>query len=696
MRRDHWLGFALFLGTLLLFAAAAGHEFVDYDDDLYVTENDVVKGGLTWAGVRWAFTTHHASNWHPVTWLSHMLDVELFGLRPAGHHATSVILHAANAALLFLLLRNLTGASWPAALAAALFAWHPLRVESVAWVAERKDVLSAFFGLFAMLACVGHAKSGNRRLLAASVAACALSLMAKPMLVTLPFVLLLLDFWPLRRMPAPARPDAGGTPAGAGGTRQDWKPLLMEKVPFLALAIASSVVTVWAQRAGGSVMSLEQLPFLSRVGHALAAYGQYLRKCAWPFDLAVLYPLPPQLPLGPALGGAAAVIVLSGLSLRWWRERPWLAVGWFWFAGTLVPVIGLVQVGSQALADRYTYFPSMGLCLLAAWGGLAWAGKNAARLALVRCAAVAAVLMCAALTRIQLGVWQNSVTLFRNAVELTRDNDIAHNNLGAALLKRGETEAAAAHLAEAVRIRPAYVDAHLNLGLALTELKRFEEAKTHFRRAVDLRPDLPLAQYYAGVSLASDGDKAAARRHLMRAVELSPGDSALRVSVAEVLLRMKMPAEAASLLEEALPRGATDAALWHTLGLARLRTGKADEAESAWRRALAIEPDNAPALQSLARLRATHPARAGSGDAEAVRLAERARQLAGDKDPLALDTLAAAYANAGRFDDAVQTARRAADLARQTGQKELETEITAHLELYTARQPLREDPAAKP
>jgi protein O-mannosyl-transferase len=681
MRREPAILLGLFLGTLALFWSAADNGFVDYDDGQYIFENPMVQAGLTMDGVRWAFTSGHASNWHPLTWLSHMLDVELFGLQPAGHHVTSLLFHAVNAVLVFLLFHRLTGAIWASALVAAVFAWHPLRVESVAWVSERKDVLSVFFGLLSLLAYTAYARGAGWRAYAASVFTCVLSLMAKPMLVTMPCILLLLDAWPLGRWL---------TPGVNGVARPSLRRLLAEKIPFFVLAIASIAATVWAQSAGGSVVAVEALPLGHRIAHALSGYLGYLQKFVWPMDLAVLYPLPQSPAWGRALAGAVVLLAISGWAVVQWRRRPWLATGWFLFLGTLVPVIGLVQVGAQAMADRYSYFPGLGLAVMLAWALREWT-VNEARTRLAATGVALGLIFCAVLTHLQIGAWYNTLTLFGSVVGTSNDNEIARNNLAIALLKQGEAQAAAEHLEWAVRSQPGYPDARVNYGVALSELRRFDEAREQFRVAVKLRPKLALAHFYLGVSLASDSLWDEARPHLRAAVEHGAPLETMHVRVADVFLRGDKAEDAVGVLEDLFRTTRGDALAWHQYGLAHLQLRQPDKAELAWRRALDIDPDHVPTLLSLARMLATHPALAERGGAEAVRLAERARPLAGDADPLMLDTLAAAYANAGRFDDAVRTATLAASAAANASRPTLRAGIEKRLELYRARQPLRED-----
>jgi hypothetical protein len=465
---------ALVLVTAVAFLPVFGNGFVGYDDDAYL--NATVQQGLSPATVRWAFATSHTGNWHPLTWLSHLLDASLFGLRPAGHHAVSLLLHAAAAALLYLLVRGMTGRVSAAWLAAALFAVHPLHVESVAWAAERKDVLSGLFFMLTLLAWLRYVRSGrnragpdprcheggitarSRRYLL-SLALFALGLMAKPMLVTLPFVLLLLDWWPLGRLAA----------ADGGHGRRGWRgraPLVLEKIPFLALAAGSSIATFLVQQAAGSTRAADFYPFGVRLGNAVTAMAAYIGKTVLPVGLSVVYPHPRVFP-APGRFALAAAILLGCSAAAWLarRSRPHLFVGWWWFAGMLVPVIGLVQVGAQALADRYTYLPLVGIFVALAVEGERCAGRGSRRRVVSAGMAAGVVVVCGILTFRQAAVWRTTVTLFTHAVAVTDDNWMAQMNLGIVLTRMGRVEEGREHFKEAFRIRPDYGRTHRRLGI---------------------------------------------------------------------------------------------------------------------------------------------------------------------------------------------------------------------------------------
>lgn len=491
---------ALVAATLALFAPAFGNDFVNYDDPLYVTENRPVQAGLTWAGVGWACTTTTAANWHPLTWLSLQLDASLHGTESAwGFRVTNVLLHAAGAAVLFLALRRATGLLWRPALVAALFAVHPLHVESVVWIAERKDVLSGLFWMLTLLAYVCYTERPGARRYLLVLAAFGLGLLAKPMLVTLPCVLLLLDYWPLRRPWAPR--------------------LVWEKLPLLALSAAACVVTVFAQQAGGAVRTLASVPLWLRVENTLVSYVQYVVKAVRPIDLAVFYPYPAAVPAWQALAAGAGLAVVTAVAVRLRCRCPYLLIGWLWFLGTLVPVIGLVQVGEQALADRYSYIPLIGLFLAAVWGG-------ADALARWRAAGAKGVLaglilaFFSLLTVAQSLYWHDSVTLWEHARAVTPPNAVAENSLGTALEERGNITRAARHYAEAMRLAPENADYRYNFAGALAEQKQLEAAVHEYEAALRIAPDHVQSHINFALLLARTGQTARAIEHFRLAGEV--------------------------------------------------------------------------------------------------------------------------------------------------------------------------------
>jgi Flp pilus assembly protein TadD len=573
----------LLLAVGLIYAPVIGHGYV-YDDAVYITENMALRSGIDAHSVTWAFTTFHASNWHPVTWLSHLLDAELFGASPAGPHGVNVVLHGINALLVFLFFRRTTGSTLPSAVAAGLFALHPLRVESVAWIAERKDLLAALFGLIALHAYVSYARRGTAARYAVVVIAFALGLLAKPMLVTLPFLMLLLDRWPLQR-----------------ATR--WPRLLSEKLPLLLLAIASSVVTIVAQRAGGAVRDLEAFPLGARLGNAALAYVGYLWKTLWPDPLAVLYPHPGTIePFGAVAAGlgviAAAVVCLLAV-----RKQPAVTVGGLWFFGALVPVIGIVQVGVQSMADRYTYIPSIGLSILLCWGlpGL-FVGYRRTLMAL----AAIALIMCAVQARRQVSVWRNSETLFSHALVVTEGNYVAHYNLGNALRRDGRLEDAAAHYEAALELLPSYEEARMNLALIRSTTGDGAEIEALLERTVAASPDDAKAHANLGVLRARRGQMEEAARLFRRAVELRPGDASILQNLCSALILIGRADEALALTRDAIAAGPTDE-LYVVQGRVQFATGQPEAAAQSFREALGINPRNAQASRALAEIDGTRP-----------------------------------------------------------------------------------------
>ena len=682
--------------TLAAFWPVTRHDFVNYDDNRYVTANAHVKQGLTWGNLVWSFQARDASfqYWHPVTWISHLLDVQLFGLNAGRHHLVSLLFHTANATLLFLLLQRLTGAAWRSAFVAALFALHPLHVQSVAWVAERKDVLSAFFFFLTLLAYARYAEksvissqwsavsgqnaegrtqnaeSGFMRHASRitldvslyyllSLFFFALGLLSKPMVVTLPFVLLLLDFWPLRRIELKT-PDF---------RLKTLVPLLLEKLPFLALSIASCVATFLAHSRGqvvrvGKVFSLTQ-----RLDNAIVAGAAYLWKMLWPVRLSVFYPFRLDLHAGTILMAGVVLIGLTAWAVCCWRRRPYLAVGWFWYLGMLVPVIGLVQIGGAQMADRYTYLPLIGIFLMLTWEIVervaaltavpvlqpsfpppaqmpALPGKARTVLALAAGLTLAA---CVAETRHQVGYWQDSATLFGRALEITPDDDVALNNYCLELFNQGRYEEAAARLSAALKTKPKLVPALMQLGIARSMQGRTDEALRAFSKAVQDAPNNAMAHNNLGYFLSQQGRNEQAVRELQAAVHLQPDYAAAFVNLADTCRKL----------------------------------GRTAEATGYYRQAIRLEPDTLGPLNNLAWLLATSPDARLRNGAEAVPLAARACALTKYKHPLALATLAAACAETGRFQEATGYAEQAQALLRGN-QGALAARLAAMLEAFRA------------
>jgi protein O-mannosyl-transferase len=824
----------LVLVTIAVYWPAMRCDFINFDDPAYVTVNPHVQAGLNWEGVKWAFcNTEQAAYWAPLTWLSHMLDCQLFGLNPWGHHLTNVLLHSLNAALVFVLLQRLTGVIWRSLLVAVLFAFHPLHVESVAWVSERKDVLSTFFVLLTLIFYTRYAQrrssvegralrvkesapsadqkqpstldlrpSTNLALdlrhstldYCAALLFFALGLMSKPMLVTWPFVMLLLDYWPLQRsseLKDSPRPSI---------LKPQLSTLLWEKIPFFALAVVASCVTFVVQKQGGAVMSLESLPLGARVGNALVSYCRYLGKLVWPTDLAVFYPHPGHWPLAWILSAGLLLVVISVLFFAERRRYPFLLMGWLWFCGTLVPVIQLVQSGGQAMADRFAYIPSLGVLILAIWGVEEVTRHWRHRVIALSVAGSMAIVLCLVLTRQQLGYWQDSETLFRYALAVTKNNYLAHNNLGDALERKGQTNEAVSQYREAIRLKPAYVDSHYNLGNLLLKQGQTDEAISQFQEVIrlkpadvsadvdtfynlgsafykkgqmdeaskqlqeviHLKPDYAEAHYSLGMIFSLKGlmdeaikqfqevirlkpDYAEAHNWLAVAfdresrtdeainqyqeyIRLKPDDADAHYNLGNAFVRKGLMDEAIKQFQEVIRLKPDYVEAYDNLGMALVASGRLDEAVQNYRQAiqadpkrpetfyflgltlsqlgrtrevvdsyqaaLKLNPDLAAALNNLAWILATSPDDQIRNGAEAVPLAERACELTHYAQPQFVGTLAAAYAEAGRFPEAVTTAEKAEQVATHAGLTAVAAENRQLLDLYRAGKPYHESAPA--
>ncbi len=802
------------------FLPALRNPFCGYDDGYYVTPNSEVPHEFTWKGVGWAFRSIVAANWYPLTILSHMLDWQFYGSKPWGHHFTSVLLHAVNTVLLFWVFRRMTGACWRSAVLAALFALHPLRVESVAWVAERKDVLSTLFWLLTMWAYARYAEkpvvsnqcsvtssqtsgvtandhgpqttdhgspiNGHRSLFyLLSLSFFTLGLMSKPMLVSLPFVLLLLDYWPLNRLELNTQHSRLRT----------LLPLIWEKTPFFMLAAIFSVVTYLVQRSAGAVVT--DLALGARWANALVAYLRYLGKFFWPTNLAVFYPHPQQWPVGPVLAAAGLLLAILVVLLLLARKRPYLAFGWLWFWGTLVPVIGLVQVGHQSMADRYTYVPMIGLVVMLVWGGYEVACRWRYGVLVSSLLAVAATLACTTLTRRQLRYWQDDETLWRHAASVTEYNDVAwfnlgfalaargafdaaihcyeqavqispvaddahrslayalfrkgklaeaiqeyelvlrlnpkdaeaHNNLGHILAQQGQLEEASRHLIAALRLKPDYPEAHDNLGSVLATRRRYAEAAAAFREVLRLKPDYPGVAQKLERALAAQRQLDQALEPYRQALKSKPGDAQAHGNLGRVLLEAGQLDEAIEQCAEAARLDPKNAEIQYHLGVALSRKGEGEkaarqfelaleldpklaaahyalgiiyksqrrmaEALKHWREAARLAPQWPEPLNNLAWALATSPQPDVRDGVEAVKLATRALELTGTNNVGVLDTLGAAYAEAGRFAEAVASARRAQAAAAAQGQAVLAEQIQLRLALYNSGRPYQEGEPSK-
>jgi tetratricopeptide (TPR) repeat protein len=564
--------------TAVVYAPVAGHDFA-IDVDEYIADNPHVRDGLSARGALRALTLVHAHNWHPLTWISHMVDVELHGLTPGGHHVTNVIFHVVNALFLLVVLRRMTGRLWAPAFVAGLFALHPLHVESVAWILERKDVLSMFFLLLTLWAYTRYAERPGWKRYSLTLLLFVLGLMSKPMLVTLPFVLLLLDYWPLGRIAGPAK---------SGG-------LLWEKAPFLALSFAVSVVAYIAQ--GDAVASLERVALGSRVANAFLSYVGYIRDLLWPGSLAFYYPFPETVHPWRIAGAALLVTIVSVLCLFAGRKHRFLTVGWLWYLGTLVPVIGLVQIGGQARADRYTYLPLIGLFIVIAWGLPELLKRWRRHNLLLGIGAAVVLIAVAAVTRTQVGYWKDTITLLQRSASVTRDNYFAHYNLGNHLKRAGRLDEAIRHYEEALEVRPRAADARYNLANTLKLQGRTAEAAEGYGETLRIDPDYAGALHGLGSIRLGQERLEEAAALLLRAARLQP-DAEILNDLGIVLLAQERVDEAVAHFREAL-RLQPDAIRHNSLGVALMRQGELEQAITHFRAALALEPDYAKAMRNL-------------------------------------------------------------------------------------------------
>jgi tetratricopeptide (TPR) repeat protein len=725
--------------TFAVFGQTLAHDFINYDDDLYVYKNPVVEKGLTLNGAAWALTYGKIGHWHPLTWMTHMADCRVYGLWAGGHHLTNVMLHAAAVVLLFLALREMTGSLWRSAFVAAVFGIHPLRAESVAWIAERKDVLSGVFFMLALWAYARYARQPSRWRFTAVMVAHALGLLSKNTLVTLPFVLLLLDWWPLRRL-APA---------------SFWA-LVKEKIPLFLLSMGSCAATALA---GEKLLAAQRRPFLEGIVNAIVSYGIYLRQMVYPAGLFVPYPYPPN---GLALWKVALVFVLlaailiSALACR--KRRPYLLVGWLWYLGILVPMIGIVQISYYAHADRYTYLPGIGLALAGTWAvaesSLGWKHRRAV-LGGVMAAVIGALMVCA---WIQTGHWENSEALWTHTLACNADNEVACCNLGAVLLQRGNRDEGIRLDRQALHINPNYDLPQFNLGNALLQKGQMDEAIYHFKYALYLHPDYAEAHTSLGIALFNKGKVDEAAAHLQEALRINPDDALAHCNLGDILLKKGRADDAITQYERALQidpaypqahynlgnillqKGRLDDAIAHyqdvlqtnpdyaparvnlgdallekdkvakaifhyqralqydpnclqariNLGSILAQQAKVEEAITQFQQAMLLQPNDPEIQTSLAWLLATCPQASLRNGGKAVQLAQQADKLAGGKDPSALRTLAAAFAEAGRFDEAGLSVQKAIELAQAAGRPDVAAQLKLELKRYQARLPLHE------
>ena len=584
---NFWICLLLVLATATVYYQVVKFDFINFDTDQYVYENSYVMEGLTVGSINWAFHTMHLSNWHPLTWLSHMLDVEMYGMDAGRHHLTNMLFHIANSLLLFVILKQITVAKWRSAIVAALFALHPLHVESVVWIAERKDLLSTFLGLLAIMSYARYMQRPGIRDYLLTVLFFILSLMAKPMMVTLPFILLLLDYWPLRRFHF----DRSGTSKGRQkASLSSPISLVIEKIPLFILSAASSIITIHAQNIGGSTASLTAVPLQLRIENAVVAYGVYIGEMFWPFNLSIYYPYPDMLPIRKVILCVLLLTVITYFAIRLIKSRPWFLVGWLWYLGTLVPVIGIVQVGGQAMADRYTYIPLIGLFVIIAWGLndlLAFRSHNKLVLTVISLVLVGCL---SAVTWNQVGYWKSSETVFKHALAVTENNLIAHNNLGSALAAAGRQNEAYVHFSSALKINPKFVHANVNIGVELLRQGRLDEAISQFIGALKLDSDNAEAHNNLGLALIRQGKVAAAVRHFQVAVKQRPTYVDARRNLNLALFIQRKINQAVANIDKALINGAEDPNLEIKLGNLSKEKINLDLAVGLFNKTLSLQP----------------------------------------------------------------------------------------------------------
>jgi protein O-mannosyl-transferase len=671
--------------TWSVFGQTLRYDFINYDDDLYIYENPNIVSGLTRPAMLWAFTRAHAGNWHPLTSLSHMLDCQVYGLNAGGHHFTNVLLHTLAVVLLFLFLQKVTRAPWRSAFVAAVFAVHPLRVESVAWIAERKDVLSGVFFMLTLLAYARYVscqRSLPRYLLVAFFFA--LGLMAKPMLVTLPLVLLLLDYWPLCRF--------GSQPLGNAATSarsSTFSRLVAEKIPLFLLSLLSSLLTWWAQRT--FMRSTSEIPLVLRAENAIVSYVRYLRQLLWPADLAPFYPHP-QATLSLLLVIAAAVLLvaISVVVLRYGRKRPYLITGWGWYLIMLLPVIGLVQVGEQALADRYTYLPQIGIVLAITWTAAdATAGIRQLQ-RFVAFTAVAVTVTLAWCACHQTRYWRNSESLWLQTLAVTENNDLAHNNLGSVWLRSGRVDDAIREYQAALKVTPESPLARNNLGSAFLKQGKVAEAIQEFQRVLSRNPQSITGRFNLAAALLKSGRTAEAVAEYEKVLAIKPDFAEGHLALGHALMRAERLPEAIAQFKISVQLQPGHAHARNSLATAFAAKQQWGEAIRCWRETLEINPKDVAAQFGLAWTLATAPDPTLRNGTEALAISQHLSQTTDASNPILLRVLAAAYAEAGRFPKAIETTERGIALATSQHRADLAALLQGDLKLLQSAQPLRD------
>jgi tetratricopeptide (TPR) repeat protein len=667
-----WLvGLALAAGTLACYWPVRHFDFINMDDAIYVSKSRMVQHGLSWTGFVWAFKSIGGGSWNPLVWLSHMADYQCHGLDAGWDHLTNLFLHIANVLLLFAALRYMTGAIWRSGLVAAIFAWHPMHVESVAWIAERKDVLSTLFLFLAILTYVRFVKeTGSRRKIFYGLTGLCfvLGLMSKPMLVTLPLIFLLLDYWPLCRS-------------------ESKRALVLEKVPFLILSGMACLVTIWSQQ---TVHAMGNEPVLMRAANAVISYVVYLEQFFWPVDLAVFYPFPRAIPVWQWAG---AIVALGGISwavIREMKSRAYLAAGWLWFLGTLLPVIGFIHVGMQAHADRYTYISYLGLAWMISWGMADLARTFPRTRPVLAGFAVLVLAGCLAATSAQVGYWRDSTSLFNHALQVTSDNYVAYSNLGDVQIDEHKLDEAILNFREVVRLKPQVSKTYNNIGTAYALQGKLDDAITMFQRTIALDPKLEEAHYNLGNGYIKKGKVEAGIVELKTAVRLDPEDMKAQMTLSTTLIQSGKWAEAIPYCQAAVENEPQDTHARFNLGWAYMEGKMPEKAVASYKEGLRLTPDSAGCLNALAWIRATCSNQGIRNGAEAVRLATRACEISKRHDATILDTLACALAETGQFAQAIKIAGETLAVANSAHDVKTAELARQRMELFKKGKPYRE------
>jgi protein O-mannosyl-transferase len=636
-----WIFLALTLAIAAVYCQVGSYDFVNYDDGEYVYTNLNIQKGFTCDALKWAFTTNYAANWHPLTWFSHILDWQLYGSNAGGHHITNLIFHIANALLLFIVLRQMTSALWPSAFVAALFALHPLHVESVAWISERKDVLSTFFWMLTMWAWLQYIIHRGKARYILTLLMFSLGLLSKPMLVTLPFVLLLLDYWPLERF----------------GKLKFYR-LILEKIPLFFLTVISSVVTFLVQKNWGAVSRLTDLNFMVRLGNVFVSYVKYIEKMFWPVGLVYFYPHPGRnISILYPIISAGLLLAATVLVIRYAKNHRYLLTGWFWYIGTLVPVVGIIQVGDQAMAERYSYMTLTGLFIIIAWGVSEMLVNWRYRKFILTASSFIILLILAVCSNIQSGYWKDSMSLYTHALKVSNLN----------------------------------YKAHFNMAVTLRDMDKYDEAAEEFRKCIQLKPDAPLALNGLGIIFGRQGRFAQAGEYFMRALNIDPNLEEALINFGYVLTNQGKLDDAAVKFEESLRINPESALAHYHLGQILAQMGKNNEAVAHLEKTVYLKSDWVEPMNELAWILASSDKAETRNPERAVKLAQRVCELTDYKRPEFLDTLAVAYAASGDFSKAIETTEKALQLCRSSDQEMLKKELESRRALYEAGKPYIEN-----